>query len=184
MRASTVLHNWIPKLVGSALARPRRWLGAVAAVTLVLGVALRNLEIRTDGAALYPPDHPTVRFTAYDRTVFDEDDEILVLITCPRGSTYFATRTGLRDLKSLHDSIIRIPGVNAGRVRSVASILDPQPGMPWVSIPCFSLSARHGSPDTSYAAPRNLVTGTFLSTVSWRQCIRTLSISWRVSAVR
>lgn len=137
MRFWPAPHDWTGAFTEHALAHPRRWLGAIAVVTLTLGVGLRSLELRTDGASLYPRHHPTIQFTMQDRTVFNEDDEILLLLSAPPGTQYFATRTGLRDLKQLHDSILVLHGVNPRRVRSLASILDPQPGMPWVSIPCL-----------------------------------------------
>jgi predicted RND superfamily exporter protein len=115
--------------------RPWSWLASTAFVAAVLGLGLQRLELRTDEAALYPAGEPAVERTWEDRRAFSETDEIIVLLTARAGAAPIASPRGLRLIKQVHESLRTVPGIDAERLRSLASVLDPQPGMPLMVIP-------------------------------------------------
>ena len=123
--------------VRSLTERPGRWLAGCAAVTLVLGLGLFRLELRTDGAALHPNGDPVVERTVADRRSFHESDQVLVLLTSRPGGAAVDSPAGLRLLKRLHHSLTHLAEARIGRVRSLASLPDLQPGTPLIRTPDF-----------------------------------------------
>ncbi|MFQ6008744.1 MAG: hypothetical protein ACE5K8_07320, partial [Candidatus Zixiibacteriota bacterium] len=57
-------------MVSTLLKRPYLSLVGTVILTAVLGVGLVRLEIRTDGAAIYPENNPIVQQTENDREAF------------------------------------------------------------------------------------------------------------------
>jgi len=122
-------------LLEGCTSRPRRCVVSLVLITLVLSCAGFFLEIDTDGASLYPQSHPVVQATREDRVLFRDQDEVFVLLRARSPEVDFTTPSGLRFLKATHEALAQLPGVETQRVRSVASVLDPEPGMNLLSIP-------------------------------------------------
>ncbi len=125
------------RLVRSVLERPGVWLAACCALTAALCLGLPGLELRTDGAAIYPTGSPTIERTEADRRDFHEREQVIVLLTSRPGAPAFESVSGLRHLKGLHDSLSEVAGVQIGRLRSLASLLDPRPSIHLISTPRF-----------------------------------------------
>lgn len=104
--------------------RPLVCLAILAIVTLALASRLPRLELRTDGAALYPTGDRTVELTARDRLAFADPEELIVLLTSRPGGPSLASAAGLRSLSRAQASVAALPGVRAGGVRSAASLID------------------------------------------------------------
>src|SRR5262245_9621759 len=111
------------RLVEAALARPRACVALALALTLALGAGLARLELRTDGASIYPDHDPVVEHTRRDQRAFDDAAQVIVLITTT-GAARLDSPAGLRFLAEAHRSVTALPGVSAGRTLSVASLLD------------------------------------------------------------
>lgn len=109
-----------------ALRRPGLWLGLTALLTLVLGLGLFRLELRTDGAALHPRGEPAVALTARDREVFHDPEQVILLVSSRPGGPAVASPAGLRRLAAVHDAVRLLPAVLGARVRSLASLADPE----------------------------------------------------------
>lgn len=121
----------------SVTERPGVWLAGCAVLTLVLGLGLLRLELRTDGAALYPTGEPVVERTAADRRAFHERDRVLVLLTSWPGGAAVDSPRGLRLVKRLHEELADLPRALVGRVRSLATLPDLQPDTPLLLTPDF-----------------------------------------------
>ena len=119
------------RLIGGVLNRPRRCLAALMLLTLPLAGGMLRLQLRTDGAAVYPRRDPVVEHTRTDRLTFHETDQVIVLLT-PRSASRLDTREGLEFIERLHTSLETLPGVERIRLRSVASLIDARPGTPLI----------------------------------------------------
>lgn len=119
------------------LAHPRRWLVGIGLVTAVLAPGLLRLELRTDGAAIHPVHDPVVERTAVDRRTFREIDPIVLLVTARPGGPALDSPAGLGLIRRLHGSLEELAGIRAGRVRSLASLLDPRPGTSLLLVGAF-----------------------------------------------
>jgi hypothetical protein len=106
-----------------ALARPRAVLLALALATAALLPGLFRLELRTDGAAIYPLGDPTVRRTLADRETFQETDQVILLATARTGGPLLASPAGFRFLHEIGAPLQALPGVGAAarRRRRMAS---------------------------------------------------------------
>jgi uncharacterized protein len=111
-----------------ALRRPGPVLLVLALGTAFVAAGLFRLQIRTDGAALYPQGDATVERTLADRERFDEPQQVIVLATSRPGAPLLATPTGLREFQRLHKSLLTLPGVQFQGVRSLADLLEPPTG--------------------------------------------------------
>jgi len=116
------------------LERPRPWLASICGLTAVLALGVPRLELRTDGAALYPRQEPAVERTAADRRTFNENPQVILLVTARPGGPALDSPAGLLVLKQLHEALESVAGVQVGRVRSLASLLDPRPGTPLLMV--------------------------------------------------
>lgn len=110
------------------LDRPRRCLAGLGLASALLAGALPFLELRTDGAAIYPKGDATVERTLADRKRFHETDACLVLLSSRPGGPSVATPQGFRLLRTLHAEIVQLEDVFANRVRSLANLIEPVPG--------------------------------------------------------
>jgi predicted RND superfamily exporter protein len=92
------------------------------ALTVVLGLGLARLELRTDGASIYPDHNPVVEHTRADQKTFDDPQQVIVLVTA--ATTRLDSPAGLRFLAEAHRSLVALPGVSPSQTLSVASLLD------------------------------------------------------------
>jgi len=96
---------------------------AVASAALVPG--LLRLEVRTDGASIYPDGDPAVERTAEDRKTFLEPDQIILLATSRPGGPSLASPQGFAYLESLQHRFEKLPGIEPGHVRSIVTLIAP-----------------------------------------------------------
>jgi predicted RND superfamily exporter protein len=108
-----------------ALARPLLVLALLAVATAAVAKGLFRLELRTDGAAIYPQGDPAVERTLADRQSFFEADQIILLATARPGGPLLASPAGFRFLRRLQGTLARFPGIEIAGVRSVVTLIDP-----------------------------------------------------------
>jgi predicted RND superfamily exporter protein len=108
-----------------ALARPLLVLALLAIATAAVAKGLFRLELRTDGAAIYPQGNQVVERTLADRQLFHEADQIIVLATSRPGGPPLASVEGFRYLQQLQRALARFPGVETAGVRSAVTLIDP-----------------------------------------------------------
>jgi predicted RND superfamily exporter protein len=108
-----------------ALARPLLVLALLAVATAAVAKGLFRLELRTDGAAIYPQGDPAVERTLADRQSFFEADQIILLVTARPGGPLLASPAGFRFLRRLQATLARFPGIEIAGVRSVVTLIDP-----------------------------------------------------------
>ncbi len=78
-----------------------------------------------------------VERTRADRARFLEPERVVLLLSARPGGPTLLCREGLELLRELHGGLAAMPGVVPGRVRSLASLMDPSPGQTVVEIPDF-----------------------------------------------
>ena len=105
------------RLARAALARPLLVLAILAVATAAVARGLFRLELRTDGAAIYPQGDPAVERTLADRKAFLEVDQILLLVTARPGGPRLDSAAGCRYLLWLQHALARFPGVELAGVR-------------------------------------------------------------------
>ncbi|HSU83469.1 MAG TPA: MMPL family transporter [Thermoanaerobaculia bacterium] len=108
-----------------ALRRPRRVLLLFLLGTAAMAAGLFRLEIRTDGAAIYPEGDPAVERTLRDREAFADPDLILLLVSARPGGPPVASPQGFRFLRHCQREIRELPGVSAIGVHSLADLIEP-----------------------------------------------------------
>jgi predicted RND superfamily exporter protein len=102
-----------------------------------LALGLLRLELRTDGAALYPVGDPVVERTLEDRVLFREPERVVLLLSTRSDGPSLASREGFVVLRDLHAGLQALAGVVPGKVRSLATLLDPAPGQTIVELANF-----------------------------------------------
>jgi len=112
--------------------RPGAVCVAVAVLTLGLGSGLLRLDLRTDGAAIHPLDNVTVQQTLADRDSFHDTDQAIVLLTSQHtgpglASPSLESQAGFERIARLQRALESLPSVDGARVRSLATLLDPDP---------------------------------------------------------
>jgi len=112
-------------LARAALARPFLVLALLAVATAAAARGLFRLELRTDGAAIYPRDDPAVVRSVADRQAFAEVDQIVLLVTSRPGGPRLDSAAGCRFLVRLQHALARFPGVELAGVRSAVTLIDP-----------------------------------------------------------
>jgi predicted RND superfamily exporter protein len=135
---SQLRERWLASL----LQRPGAACVAVAALTLGLGSGLLRLDLRTDGAAIHPLDNVTVQQTLADRDTFHDADQAIVLLTSRRARPGLASASlesdrGFQRIARLQRALESLPSVDGARVRSLATLLDPDPTIAIVDIEPF-----------------------------------------------
>jgi len=115
-------------LARTAIRRPGVVLTLLGAASAAMVPGLLRLEIRTDGAAIYPDGDPAVVRTQEDRKAFGEPDQIILLATSRPGGPPLASPAGFRFLAALQNKLARMPGVEPLGVRSLASLVAPPEG--------------------------------------------------------
>ena len=117
------------RLVGLCLARPRLALLAALLVTVLCASGLPRLELRTDGRAIYPSGNRVVEQSEADAERFREPDRVVLLISARPGGPPVASTAGLHVLREIDRHLRNLPVVNPESVRSLASLLEPEPGL-------------------------------------------------------
>ncbi|HSG40831.1 MAG TPA: MMPL family transporter, partial [Thermoanaerobaculia bacterium] len=115
----------MPKLVDIALRRPALVLLVFLLGTLAAAAGLPRLEIRTDGAAIYPEDDPVVARTLKDRETFNEEEQILLLVSAKPGGLPVASPEGFRFLRKAYLELRKQPGVSPFGLHSLADLVEP-----------------------------------------------------------
>jgi predicted RND superfamily exporter protein len=115
-----------------ALRRPAWCLVLFGALTIFLVPGLARLELRTDGAAVYPRGEAVVDLTALDRETFRDPEQVILLLSARPGGPAVASPAGLRRLEAVHQAVGLLPAARRSGVRSLASLLDPPTS--WVSL--------------------------------------------------
>lgn len=112
-----------------ALRRPALVLLTFLLGTIAAAAGLPRLEIRTDGAAIYPEDDPVVARTLADRERFMEPEHILLLVTEKPGGPPLASPEGFRFLRKAYLELRSQPGVSPFGLHSLADLVEPpEPG--------------------------------------------------------
>ncbi|MEE8587563.1 MAG: MMPL family transporter [Acidobacteriota bacterium] len=139
-----MLEKWLLRLSLWSIARPWRALAAAALITLAAAPGLLKLELRTDGHALVPPDHPAVHIDAQVRERFNLRDPIIILIETSHPDGIFNSET-IRKVQQLSQDLQGIQCVGPGNIMSLATekrdrvfpntlrfrgFLDPMPDTP------------------------------------------------------
>jgi predicted RND superfamily exporter protein len=112
------------RLTAAALAQPLRWVIVTLLLTLALGLGLRRLELRADGASIYPTGNATVDASAADAIAFDDPQQAIVLVSARPGGPPLDSPAGLRLVAVAHRGLAAIDGASGPRTRSIASLLD------------------------------------------------------------
>ncbi len=112
-------------LVHTALRRPWLVLFLLGLGTAAAVAGLFRLEIRTDGADLYPQGDPTVERTLADRETFAEPQQVILLATSRPGGPLLASPQGFRWISEVHASLQALPVAQSFGVRSLANLVEP-----------------------------------------------------------
>ena len=115
-----MLDRWLLKLALWSIARPRRAIGLMALFVAVSLPGLLRLELRTDGHALVPPDHPVVQFDAEVRQRFELRDPIVVLIETSHPQGIYNIDT-MRRVADLSQALGEIAGIGMRHITSLAT---------------------------------------------------------------
>ncbi|HSF40803.1 MAG TPA: MMPL family transporter [Thermoanaerobaculia bacterium] len=117
------------RLTDVCLARPRATLLAGLLLAVLFASGLPRLELRTDGRALYPSGNRVIQQSEADAEKFRDPDPVVLLISAKPGGPPVASVAGLRFLEETDRHLRALPVVEAGSVRSLASLLEPEPGL-------------------------------------------------------
>ncbi len=107
---------------------PKAFLLLAALLTAVFAAGLTRLELRTDGASLYPLDEPVAEVTRQDSKTFRDPERIILLVSARPGGPPVASPAGFRTLERLHASLTRLGAVPPGGVKSLATLVEPLEG--------------------------------------------------------
>src|SRR6185295_5180487 len=127
-RRTTMRKPDLTGLTRRCLERPKYFLLFTGLLTAVFMAGLTRLELRTDGAALYPVGEPAVEETRRDSEVFHDPERIILMVSARPGGPAAASPAGFRAIKQLHASITRLRAVAPGGVKSLASLVEPLEG--------------------------------------------------------
>lgn len=119
----------LSRLTSACLARPRVTLLGGLLVAALFGSGLPKLELRTDGRTLYPSGNPIVERSEADAERFREPDQVILLISPKPGGPPVASVAGLRFLQEIDLHLRALPVLDPEKVRSLASLLEPEPGL-------------------------------------------------------
>jgi predicted RND superfamily exporter protein len=106
-------------LTRASIRHPWRAIAALLAVVALAAPGLLRLELRTDGHALVPPDHPVVRTDAGIREHFGLRDPIVVLVETSHPKGIYNLDT-LRRVQKLSEALAALEGIGPGNVLSLA----------------------------------------------------------------
>ena len=117
------------RLAGGFMRRPAPGLVALSIPTLFFCLLIPRLELRTDGAALYPVGDATIVRDEADRALFREPEQVVVLVTSTAGGPPLASIEGLRYLDRIQKMLQDLPAARSDGVRSIVDLLAPPPGI-------------------------------------------------------
>ncbi|HEX7182354.1 MAG TPA: MMPL family transporter [Thermoanaerobaculia bacterium] len=117
------------RLTSLCLSRPRVTLLVGLLVAVLFASGLPRLELRTDGRAIYPSGNRVVQQSEADAERFREPDQLILLVSARPGGPPVASAAGLLYLKEIDRHLRALPVVDADKVRSLASLLEPEPGL-------------------------------------------------------
>jgi len=109
---------------GACARRPLVCLAVLSIATVAFATRLPHLELRTDGAALHPTGDPRVERTVGDRVLFEDPEELILVLTPRPGGPRLTSAAGLRALVEAHRALASLSGIRASGVRSAASLID------------------------------------------------------------
>ncbi len=109
----------------AAARRPRRALALALAVLAAAAPGLLRLELRTDGAALAPPDDPAIVADREVRRHFGLRDPLLVILESDHPDGIFNFDT-LSRVEGITRAVAALPGVGAEHVVSLATEKSPR----------------------------------------------------------
>jgi predicted RND superfamily exporter protein len=92
---------------------------ASLAITVLLGLQLRNLSVIVDADELLPRDHPFVQVTERVQEVFGNRYTVVIGITPKSGDVY--TPEALGKVLAVTNALIATPGVTPGNIQSLAA---------------------------------------------------------------
>jgi uncharacterized protein len=120
-----------------SLRRPLWVLAALAVATVAVAAGLVRLQLRTDGAAIYPTNNPVVEQTQRDRATFGEAEQLILLVTSRGGGPSVASPAGFRFLRDTQGELGTLPGIESGGVRSLVTLLEPPADLSSLRIETF-----------------------------------------------
>jgi predicted RND superfamily exporter protein len=151
----------------SAIENPRKWLVGLAFVTVVLALGLPSLEIRTDGAAIYPTGNEAIERTREDRAAFNDAEQIILLVSAKPGGPRVESPEGFRRLRRIENDLEKLPEVRPDEIRSLASLPEISAGTGSLSIGTYLDTIPSNQASFSALVQRirahPLVSGVFLS---------------------
>lgn len=109
----------------AAARRPRRALALAMAVLAAAAPGLLRLELRTDGAALAPPDDPAIVADREVRRHFGLRDPLLVILESDHPDGIYNPAT-LARVEAITHAVAGVPGVGAEHVVSLATENSPR----------------------------------------------------------
>jgi predicted RND superfamily exporter protein len=115
-------------LTRACVRRPGVTVGLCLLLTVAACLVLPRLEVRTDGASIYPQRSSVVLESRQDRRTFHEPERVIVLVSARPGGMGLHSPEGLSFLQNLHEALDRHPAAVSGGVRSVADLLRPPEG--------------------------------------------------------
>ncbi|HEX3131416.1 MAG TPA: MMPL family transporter, partial [Thermoanaerobaculia bacterium] len=115
-------------LVHTALRRPWLVLFLIGLGSAFFLAGLFRLEVRTDGASLYPQGDATVDRTLADRERFAEPQQVILLATSRPGGPPLATPAGFRWISQVHAGLQALPVAQTFGVRSLANLVERPEG--------------------------------------------------------
>lgn len=119
----------LSRLAGLCLARPRVALLAALLVAVLCASGLPRLELRTDGRAIYPSGNRVVQRSEADAERFRDPDRVILLLSARPGGPPVASTAGLQVLSEIDRHLRSVTVVDPESVRSLASLLEPEPGL-------------------------------------------------------
>lgn len=108
-----------------SLRRPSLVLLLFLVGTVAVATGLFRLEIRTDGAAIYPKGDPVAARTLQDRETFAETEQILLLVSAKPGGPPLASPEGFRFLRKAYLELRSQPGVNLFGLHALGDLIEP-----------------------------------------------------------
>jgi uncharacterized protein len=128
-KAETILRKPdLTVLTRHCLRQPKKLLLLMGLLTVFFAVGMTRLELRTDGAALYPLGEPAIELTREDREVFQDPERVILLVSARPGGPPVASPAGFQAIVRLHASITHLRAVAPGGVKSLANLPEPLEG--------------------------------------------------------
>ena len=115
------------RLTECSLGHPVALLAVLGIVTIVFGYGVLRLELRIDGAALYPVS-AVVEATELDRLRFQDPRQLVLLVGSQPSGPLVESPEGFRFVSDLHQKLSMAPEVHAEGLRSLAGLVRLEEG--------------------------------------------------------